>query len=456
MIILAFYTAQLLSGVWPRGIILRRCAFIKFKKIILVVYSIAAFVFFTTLTQASFAVQAPPDGDAQAESYASQSAEGGMDDGDPDGDGQGGDALGNAVLDSGDFNALLSGYAGVSSAGGRDGLASNYSFLYRYQEKIEERKAYEEKKRREEQEAKLAAEEERRLDDMRQRLASLTDEELGELYSNEYFTERLRELGYYKQDLANEQTNYRNAVIRLQASINMPIDAKLGAISKKALLEDSPVIPRDEVASPASEGYWITINKSKNILTVYKGSAVYHKYPVATGASSGLTPEGKFTIVTKSVNPSWGGGGYASPVAGGAPGNPLGKRWLGLSIGGGGRYGVHGNASPTSIGTYASHGCVRMINTDVESMYEYIPVGTPVWIGSDSKLSEYGIKQYYTITEVTEAVITPIADGESAPADNPVIGETPAMPGSEPPSDPESDSAVDIYAAPIAFDDDGN
>lgn len=299
---------------------------------------------------------------------------------------------------SADF--LLPGYIDVVLKGGADALKPSASFLYRYRGKVDERREYEERKLREDYEARLAAYEERRLDEMRKRIGHLTNEELDELYSKEFYIKKMREKGFYK-DEASDALNFRNAVIRLQASINMPIDATLGVNSKKALIEEGLVKVTDEVSNPASSGYWITINKSKNILTVYKGNAVYHKYPVATGARASLTPEGKFSFVSKVVNPAWGGGGYASPVAGGAPGNPLGKRWFGLSVGGGGEYGVHGNASPNSIGTYASHGCVRMINSDVESMFEYIPIGTPVWIGSDGKLADFGVKQYYKVTEPT-------------------------------------------------------
>jgi lipoprotein-anchoring transpeptidase ErfK/SrfK len=138
---------------------------------------------------------------------------------------------------------------------------------------------------------------------------------------------------------------------------------------------------------------WCVIDKSARILTVYVDDIIYHKYPVAVGKTIGLTPEGKFTFVTKAVNPRWGGGGYAQPVAGGAPNNPLGKRWLGLSIGWGGSYGVHGNVSPYSIGTYASHGCVRMINSDVEELFDYVKIGTPCWIGTTDRLREWGVYQ---------------------------------------------------------------
>lgn len=139
------------------------------------------------------------------------------------------------------------------------------------------------------------------------------------------------------------------------------------------------------------EGYWIVINKSNNTLYYLKGKELINKYPVATGKSPVYTPEGKFTIVSKAINPAWGGAGIYKPVPGGAPNNPLGKRWMGLSIKGGGSYGIHGNAAPNSIGTYASLGCVRMFNEDVEYLYDLIQHGTPVWIGSETKLKEFGV-----------------------------------------------------------------
>jgi len=138
-------------------------------------------------------------------------------------------------------------------------------------------------------------------------------------------------------------------------------------------------------------GYFITINKSNNVLTLSQNEVVIRRYPVATGASAELTPEGKFSIVCKVVNPSWGGGGYASPIDGGAPNNPLGRYWMGLSVGGGSTYGIHGTNNESSIGKYVSHGCIRMHNSDVESLFYTVGTGTPVWIGTRSVLSSYGV-----------------------------------------------------------------
>ena len=139
------------------------------------------------------------------------------------------------------------------------------------------------------------------------------------------------------------------------------------------------------------EARWIIINKTNNTLYHLIGEEVIKKYPVATGKHASLTPEGKFKIVTKLRNPAWGGAGRYTPVRGGAPNNPLGKRWMGLSKGGGGEYGIHGNSDSNSIGRYVSLGCIRMFNNDVELIYELIELGTPVWIGSEGRLKEFGI-----------------------------------------------------------------
>ena len=64
---------------------------------------------------------------------------------------------------------------------------------------------------------------------------------------------------------------------------------------------------------------------------------------------------------------------------------------MGLSIKGGGSYGIHGNSDKESIGKYVSLGCVRMYNQDVEILYQLIDKGTAVWIGNEIKLKEYGI-----------------------------------------------------------------
>jgi len=119
----------------------------------------------------------------------------------------------------------------------------------------------------------------------------------------------------------------------------------------------------------------IEINKTTNYLYLYENGNVVKTYRVATGKTKELTPEGTFPIVVKIANPSW------KDVPPG-PNNPLGPRWNGISVNGdnGRSYGIHGTNHPESIGTHASHGCVRMLNTQVTDLYSRIYEGVPVWI----------------------------------------------------------------------------
>ncbi len=97
-------------------------------------------------------------------------------------------------------------------------------------------------------------------------------------------------------------------------------------------------------------------------------------YPVAVGASETPSPEGDFTIINHAVDPTYRHEGKEI-----APGknNPLGTRWMGLSLKG---YGIHGTNVQSSVGKAASHGCFRMKKKDVEELYTRVKVGDAVTI----------------------------------------------------------------------------
>jgi hypothetical protein len=136
-----------------------------------------------------------------------------------------------------------------------------------------------------------------------------------------------------------------------------------------------------ENSAQAASDYQIEINKTTNYLYLYKGGKVVSQYRVATGRSTSLTPEGTFKIIIKIVQPGW-----TSPdgeqIPGGDPKNPLGPRWLGLQVNGdnGRTYGIHGTNNPSSIGSHASSGCVRMLNEQITQLYNTVSTGTMVWI----------------------------------------------------------------------------
>jgi hypothetical protein len=110
----------------------------------------------------------------------------------------------------------------------------------------------------------------------------------------------------------------------------------------------------------AQSPYRILINVTERRLYLYQGSTLLHTYPVAVGRPQTPTPRGEFVITQKAV---WGDG--------------FGTRWMRFSAPWG-IYGIHGTNKPWSVGTVASHGCIRMYNRDVEQVYALVSVGTPV------------------------------------------------------------------------------
>lgn len=118
----------------------------------------------------------------------------------------------------------------------------------------------------------------------------------------------------------------------------------------------------------------ILVQKRRNRLTLLADGKSLKRYRVATG-QKGSTPEGTFKIVSKLKNPTWFHAGVILPPD--SQRNILGSRWLGFDSPG---YGIHGTTLPETIGTQSSKGCVRMLNSDVEELYDLIPPGTPVMV----------------------------------------------------------------------------
>jgi len=124
-------------------------------------------------------------------------------------------------------------------------------------------------------------------------------------------------------------------------------------------------------------GHLIIINSRNNTLRYYVSGNLVGSYRCATGTSGTPTPQGKFAIFEKIVDRPY----YKYNIPGGAPNNPLGPRWMQFKAGG---YAIHGTNVDSSIGTHASHGCVRMHNSDVIELYSMAPYGTTVIVKNTS------------------------------------------------------------------------
>jgi L,D-transpeptidase catalytic domain len=107
-------------------------------------------------------------------------------------------------------------------------------------------------------------------------------------------------------------------------------------------------------------------------LALLEDGRVVKIYDVAVGAQVSPSPSGEFQIAQRLSNPT-----YYKPgvVIGPGPGNPLGTRWMGLNVKG---FGIHGTNRPSSVGKNASHGCIRLKNSDVEDLFARVRVGDRV------------------------------------------------------------------------------
>lgn len=127
----------------------------------------------------------------------------------------------------------------------------------------------------------------------------------------------------------------------------------------------------------------VTVSRSERRARVFRRGRLVKSYTVAVGSEQYPTPTGRFTVQTMQRNPSWNvprsewaGDLAGETIPGGDPRNPLVARWIGFN----GSVGFHGTKSAGSLGSAASHGCIRMDPGDVTDLFERVGTGTPVLV----------------------------------------------------------------------------
>jgi lipoprotein-anchoring transpeptidase ErfK/SrfK len=155
-----------------------------------------------------------------------------------------------------------------------------------------------------------------------------------------------------------------------------------GALTDGARTVQLPVQQTFAAHRTADFARVIVVRGGSNMLDLYENGALVKSYPVATGQPAYPTPMGQFFIIGKQVNPvwinphsSWSVGMPEYVPAG--PDNPLGTRAMQLDADG---IYIHGTPEDDSIGSHASHGCIRMHMSDAEDLFTRVGVGTPVLI----------------------------------------------------------------------------
>ncbi len=127
---------------------------------------------------------------------------------------------------------------------------------------------------------------------------------------------------------------------------------------------------------------YIVVNRDAYELKLFRNLQLVKTYTIAVGQQGLETPAGLYDIQDKQIDPTWHvpeaewAGDLAGKTIPPGPDNPLKARWMGFN----GGAGIHGTVDEASLGSPASHGCIRMSVPDVEELYDEVAVGTPVYV----------------------------------------------------------------------------
>jgi lipoprotein-anchoring transpeptidase ErfK/SrfK len=177
------------------------------------------------------------------------------------------------------------------------------------------------------------------------------------------------------------RTGLRLSAARLRRSVRTALAAPgAGRKVRVRVRVTQPKVTTDELADKYPN--FITIDRPRFRLRYFKKLKLAKTYVVGVGRSGFETPAGLYHVQNKAVNPAWHvpkkpwAGRLAGRVIPPGPDNPIKARWMGIYDGAG----IHGTADVASLGTPASHGCIRMSIPEVEELFDRVPVQTPIYI----------------------------------------------------------------------------
>ncbi|WP_347491182.1 L,D-transpeptidase family protein [Desulfoscipio sp. XC116] len=176
--------------------------------------------------------------------------------------------------------------------------------------------------------------------------------------------ERLKELNFYREPVDGIYgPSTIKSVKEFQKSRGLDLDGVVDEFFWQELDEVQFAWGTQNKIPPPAGAVSIVVDTYRRKLTVFSDGEPYKQYPVAVGKYETPSPIGTFKVLRKGAH--WGTG--------------FGTRWIGLTVPWG-VYGIHGTNKPHAIGSYASHGCIRMNNHNVEEIYPWVKPGTPVTI----------------------------------------------------------------------------
>jgi lipoprotein-anchoring transpeptidase ErfK/SrfK len=173
--------------------------------------------------------------------------------------------------------------------------------------------------------------------------------------------------------------------VRAEALRQEIVESLVSADASRRLAVPITIVRPKVTTKELSDRYshFIAISRSRRELRLFVNRKLAKTYNVGIGALGFETPTGIYEIESKAANPAWyvpdkawAGDLAGKVIKGNDPDNPIKARWMGFWDGAG----IHGTADVASIGTAASHGCIRMRVKDVIDLYDRVPLHTPLSI----------------------------------------------------------------------------
>jgi lipoprotein-anchoring transpeptidase ErfK/SrfK len=168
----------------------------------------------------------------------------------------------------------------------------------------------------------------------------------------------------------------------LYSSSRISIEPKFNNLADQATNQVTTPTP-NKIASPTAKPIVaqvprLEIQLGQRQATLYQGLTPIQQFPVAVGRQGWETPTGQFKVMQMKKNPTWINPMTGHAIPGGNPENPMGSYWIGFWTDGTHWIGFHGTPEPETVGQAISHGCVRMYNEDISTLYYQVALGTPV------------------------------------------------------------------------------
>ncbi|NEQ48814.1 MAG: L,D-transpeptidase [Leptolyngbya sp. SIO3F4] len=161
---------------------------------------------------------------------------------------------------------------------------------------------------------------------------------------------------------------------------DIPITERLSNLSQRISITNGRRPRHSKPLKQTISDVHVVVQLNARKVDVYHHDEIIKQYLIAIGQSEWETPVGSFNVIYKQKYPAWQHPITGKVIPAGKKNNPLGSRWIGFSSSNDGEIGFHGTNEENLIGEAISHGCIRMLNEDIEDLYTYIDVGTTVTV----------------------------------------------------------------------------